>query len=153
MVAKGTGHTSATARTKTLFEIRLANRVIIHVQDPIHLSDDSEPEPDLVLAALDPLAYSTHHPTAAEVLLVIEIADSSLRYDLETKAPMYAKAGICEYWVLDIVERKLHVFRQPGELEYQRQTILAETLEVSPLAFPDCAIAIREMLPPTLVDG
>jgi Uma2 family endonuclease len=152
MAAKGTGHTSATARTKTLFEIRLANRVIIHVQDPIHLSDDSEPEPNLVLADLDPLAYSTHHPTAAEVLLVIEIADSSLKYDLEIKAPMYAKAGIAEYWVLNVVERKLHVFRQPGELEYQHQTILAETLEVSPLAFPDCAIAIREMLPPTLVD-
>ncbi len=152
MAAKGTGHTSATARTKTLFEIRLANRVIIHVQDPIHLSDDSEPEPDIVLAVQDPLAYSTHHPTAAEVLLVIEIADSSLKYDLEIKPPMYSKAGISEYWVLDVVERKLHVFRHPGELEYQRQTILAETLEIAPLAFPDCAIAIRDLLPPIPTD-
>ncbi|MBW4550694.1 MAG: Uma2 family endonuclease [Aphanocapsa sp. GSE-SYN-MK-11-07L] len=151
MAAKGTLHTSAVLLTQDLLSDRLGKRVFVKSQDPIRLNDDSEPEPDIVLAVRDPLAYSDHHPTAAEVLLVIEIADSSLKYDLETKAPLYAKAGISEYWVLDVVERKLHVFRQPGELEYQRQTILAETLEIAPLAFPDCAIAIRDLLPPTPV--
>lgn len=153
MAAKGTAHTSAVLLTQDLLKDRLGRKVFVKSQDPICLSDDSEPEPDLVLAVRDPLAYSTHHPTAAEVLLVIEIADSSLKYDLETKAPMYAKAGISEYWVLDVVERKLHVFRQPGEWEYQSQTILAETLEIAPLAFPDCPIAIRDLLPPIFTDN
>ncbi len=153
MAAKGTLHTSAVLLTQDLLSDRLGKQVFVKSQDPIRLNDDSEPEPDILLAVRDPLAYSTHHPTAAEVLLVIEIADSSLKYDLETKAPLYAKAGILEYWVLDVVERKLHVFQQPTALEYQRQTILAETLEIAPLAFPDCAIAIRDLLPPILADG
>ncbi|MEB3338705.1 MAG: Uma2 family endonuclease [Leptolyngbyaceae bacterium] len=150
MAAKGTAHSSATTLTKTLFERRLSNQATIRVQDPISLSTDSEPEPDITLAVLDPLAYSTHHPTASEVFLVIEIADSSLKYDLEIKAPTYSKAGILEYWVLDVIKRQLHVFRQPSQEGYQSQMILAETLEVTPLEFPDCAIAIRELLPPLL---
>ena len=130
------------------FKERLGRKVFVKSQDPIHLSDDSEPEPDVVITIRDPLAYSTHHPTAMEVLLVIEVADSSLKYDLETKAPAYAKEGISEYWVLDVLDRKLHVFRQLSESGYQSQTILAETLDIAPLAFPDCTVAIRALLPP-----
>jgi Uma2 family endonuclease len=148
MAAKGTAHSSAVLLTQDFFKERLGRKVFVKSQDPIHLSDDSEPEPDVVLAIRDPLAYSTHHPTAMEVLLVIEVADSSLKYDLETKALAYAKAGISEYWVLDVFDRKLHVFRQPSELGYQSQTILAETLDITPLALPDCVVAIRALLPP-----
>ncbi|MEO0457059.1 MAG: Uma2 family endonuclease [Cyanobacteria bacterium P01_A01_bin.114] len=148
MAAKGTAHTSATTLTKTVFELGLQNQAIIRVQDPIHINNYSEPEPDIVIAARDLLAYSTHHPAPDEVLLVIEVADSSLKYDLETKAPLYATAGIHEYWVLDVIERQLHVFRQPADGRYQEHSILADTLEAAPLAFPELIIQISLLLPP-----
>lgn len=126
MVAKGFAHASATTRIKTIFELALQNQAIIRVQDPIRLSNHSEPESDITIAACDPLAYSTHHPSPKEVWLVIEVADSSLKYDLETKAPMYAAAGIEEYWILDVIERQLYTFRQPKDGRYQAQTPMAK---------------------------
>jgi Uma2 family endonuclease len=150
MAAKGTAHTSATTRTKKLFELALQDQATIRVQDPIRLNDFSEPEPDVVIAVSDSLDYSTHHPTPEEVLLVIEVADSSLKYDLEVKAPLYAAAGITEYWVLDVIERQLHSFRQPAEGRYQWQTILADALEIAPLAFPAVIVKITQMLPPVV---
>ena len=148
MIAKGTAHTSAVLRTQEIFQEGIRRRAFVKVQDPIRLNDYSEPEPDIVIAARDPMAYSTHHPCPEEVLLVIEVADSSLKYDLETKAPMYAASEISEYWVLDVIERKFYTFCEPAEGSYQRQSILADTLEAAPLAFPDLTIAIATMLPP-----
>ncbi|MEO1403258.1 MAG: Uma2 family endonuclease [Cyanobacteria bacterium J06635_1] len=148
MIAKGTAHTSAVLLTQDLFKESLGRRVFVKSQDPICLNDYSEPEPDIVVAVRDLLAYSTHHPTPDEVLLAIEVADSSLKYDLETKTPMYAAAGIREYWILDVIERQLYVFRQPAKDRYQERFILADTLEVTPLAFPDLTLQISQMLPP-----
>lgn len=153
MAAKGTAHSSATNRIKSRFELGLFERnltrsAIVRVQDPIHLSDHSEPEPDIVLAVADPLDYSLHHPTAAEVLLLIEVADSSLRYDLEVKASVYAQANIADYWVVDVVDRQLHLFRQPATDGYQLQMTLAATFTVTPIAFPDWTIEISDLLPP-----
>ncbi len=150
MIAKGTAHTSAVLRTQEWFQESLGRRVFVKSQDPIQLSDYSEPEPDIVIANRDPWAYSTHHPSPDEVLLVIEVADASLKYDLETKAPLYATANIDEYWVLDVIERQLYVFRQLAEGRYQVQMILAEALPVTPLAFPELTLAIADMLPPQI---
>ena len=113
MIAKGFAHASAVLRTQECFQEALGRRIFVRAQDPIRLSNHSEPEPDIVIAARDPLAYSTHHPSPDEILLVIEVADSSLKYDLKTKAPLYAAAGIKEYWILDVMERQLYTFRQP----------------------------------------
>ena len=146
--AKGTAHVSATTRTKTLLEIALHTQAIIRVQDPIQLDDFSEPEPDIVIAKCDRLAYSTHHPEPDGVLLVIEIADFSLKYDREVKAPLYAAAGINDYWILDVINRQLYTFRQPVNGHYQEPMILAATLQVAPLAFPALNLKIAEMLPP-----
>ncbi|NJL88137.1 MAG: Uma2 family endonuclease [Leptolyngbyaceae cyanobacterium SM1_1_3] len=150
MAAKGTAHTSAVLLTQDLFKEGLGRRVFVRSQDPIHLSETSEPEPDIVVAVRDPLAYSTHHPTPAEILLVIEVADSSLSYDLKTKAPLYAQASITDYWVLDVIARQLYVFRHPAAGQYQSQTILAAALEIAPLAFADFAIQVAQMLPPQM---
>lgn len=148
MPAKGTAHTSTVLLVQDLLKERLGRRVFVQSQDPIRLFDDSEPEPDVAVVKRDPLAYSTHHPRPDEVLLLIEVADSSLKYDLETKAVLYARAAIAEYWVLDVLERQLHVFRQPHQGRYQSQTILAEALEITPLAFTDCTVLIQDLLPP-----
>jgi Uma2 family endonuclease len=147
MAAKGTAHSSATTRTRQILEEKLGKRVLVRVQDPVQLDDYSEPEPDLAIAALDPLEYANHHPKPSEIFLLIEVADTSLAFDLGAKALAYACSGIAEYWVLDVQNRKLHVLRSPLAQGYQSEFVLAETMQIAPLAFPDCTLEIREMLP------
>ncbi|MBW4564054.1 MAG: Uma2 family endonuclease [Mojavia pulchra JT2-VF2] len=147
MIAKGTAHRSAVGRTDYLLKTRLRNRAWVSIQDPVKLNERSEPEPDIAVLKIDPLDYADHHPTPSEVYLIIEVADSSLKLDCETKGKAYSKAGITDYWVLDVIGRQLHVFREPTEDGYQSKVILAEDETISPLQFPDLQIAIREMLP------
>jgi Uma2 family endonuclease len=88
--------------------------VVIRCQNPLRLDDLSEPEPDI--AILRPRAdfYTTSHPGPADVLLVIEVSDTSLAYDLGTKVPLYARHGIPEVWVIDAATRQTRVFRDPA---------------------------------------
>jgi Uma2 family endonuclease len=151
MSAKGTAHRSAVGRTDYLLKNRLANRAWVSTQDPIQLNQRSEPEPDVAVVQIDPLDYADHHPTPSEVYLIIEVADSSLKFDCETKAKAYAQAGIADYWVLDVVDRQLYVFREPNEEGYQSKVILGENGRISPLQFADLQIVVLEMLPPIIV--
>jgi Uma2 family endonuclease len=148
MIAKGTAHRSAVGRTDYLLKNSLGNRAWVSIQDPIQLNERSEPEPDIAVVKVDPLDYADHHPTPAEVYLIIEVADSSLKLDCETKAKAYSQAEIIDYWVLDVVNRQLHVFREVSQEGYQSQVILGEDATISPLAFPDLQIMISQMLPP-----
>ncbi|MBW4473698.1 MAG: Uma2 family endonuclease [Stenomitos rutilans HA7619-LM2] len=146
MAAKGTAHRAAVTRIQRLFDQRLGDRVLICLQDPVQLNDYSEPEPDIAILVPDPLDYEEHHPTASEVYLLIEVSDATLKFDREVKAPPYARAGIAEYWVLDVNARKLHVYRVPSADGYQSEAILSEALTIAPLAFPECVITVGEML-------
>ncbi|MDZ8083130.1 MAG: Uma2 family endonuclease [Nostoc sp. DcaGUA01] len=148
MIAKGTAHRSAVGRTDYLLKNRLGNRAWVSIQDPVKLNERSEPEPDIAVVKVDPLDYADHHPTPTEVYLIIEVADSSLKLDCETKAKAYSQAGIRDYWVLDVVSRQLHVFREPTQDGYQSEVILAEDATISPLELPDLSIVVLEMLPP-----
>jgi Uma2 family endonuclease len=96
-----------------LFSRCTGESLFIRCQNPLRLDDLSEPEPDV--AILRPRAdfYTTAHPGPADVLLVIEVADTSLAYDLGTKVPLYARHGIPEVWVIDAATRRTRVFRQP----------------------------------------
>jgi Uma2 family endonuclease len=148
MIAKGTAHRSAVGRIDRLLQDCLKNQALICVQDPVKLNDRSEPEPDISVVKIDPLDYADHHPTPSEVYLIIEVADSSLKLDCETKAQAYSLAGIKDYWVLDVVKRELHIFRNPTQNGYESQVIIMETATVSPLEFPDLQIRLSDMLPP-----
>ena len=148
MSAKGTAHESAITRTERLLRQRLGERVLLRLQSPTQLDDYSEPEPDIAVVMPHPLDYDDHHPYPEEVFLLIEVADSSLKYDREVKAIAYAKSGIADYWILDVNQRKLHVYRLPSPDGYQSETILSEDVTIAPLAFGDCAIAPRQLLRP-----
>jgi Uma2 family endonuclease len=134
--------------------VRLARRELgrafsegfdILVQMPLALDDDSEPEPDLaVVRGNDPRENLTSHPTTA--VLVIEVADSSLRRDRE-KAALYARAGIPDYWIMNLRERCLEFLRDPQNGVYRSRTILRTGDSVSPLARPDVSIAVADLLP------
>jgi len=146
MAAKGTAHSAAVTRIERVLKARFGNRVLLRFQDPIQLNDYSEPEPDVAVVKVDPLDYEDHHPTPQEVYLLIEVADSTLRRDRELKAPAYAQSGIQDYWILDVNQRQLYVFRSPTATGYTSEIVLSENDVISPLTFSDCQIAIREML-------
>lgn len=146
MAAKGTAHSAAVTRIERVLSQRLA--ALLRLQDPVQLSDFSEPEPDVAIVQIDLLDYEDHHPTPAEIFWLIEVADTTLKRDRELKAPTYGRSQILEYWILDLQERRLWVFRQPGAEGYGREQILAESETIAPLAFPDCLIQVGEFLRP-----
>lgn len=146
MAAKGTAHSAAVSRIGRLLNTSLSDRVLLRFQDPVRLNDYSEPEPDVAVLVPDPLDYEDHHPIPSEVFLLIEVADTTLKFDQGVKAPAYARSGIAEYWVLDVNDRKLHVYRLPSAAGYQSETILSEELTIAPVAFPECIIAVKDML-------
>ena len=104
---------------------------------------ESRPEPDLLW--LRNANYRTRHPTAADVVLAIEVSHSSLRFDLTEKCKLYAEAGINEYWIVDANERCLHVFRQPRNGSYGEHAIATLNEVVSPLAVADAKLDIGEL--------
>ncbi len=144
MVAKGAPHRAATTQARRVLEERLGDRVLVCVQDPVVLDDWSEPEPDLAVVRPDPLDYGEGHPTVADIFLLIEVADSSLKYDREVKSLAYGKVGVLEYWVVDVVGRRLHVFRSPGPEGYGVEMTLARSERVRLLGFPDCEVGVGE---------
>ncbi|MBV6624041.1 MAG: Uma2 family endonuclease [Rivularia sp. (in: Bacteria)] len=146
----GIAHSCAVGRINYLLQKLLQNRSLISVKNPIQLDDYSEPEPDITVVKIDLLDYADHHPTPDEVYLVIEVADTTFKKDCETKGKAYAAAGIINYWVLDVINRQLHVFREPSENGYKSEVILKEGNSISPLKFSDLNINILEMLPPVI---
>lgn len=108
----------------------------VRVQQSIGLLElDCAPEPDIAWVA--PRRYSTGRPQAADVFLIIEVADSSLAYDRGDKAAMYAQAGIADYWIVNLRDRVVEVYRDPQSDGYREVSIYRDQDEVRPLAFPD----------------
>jgi Uma2 family endonuclease len=126
----------------------IVHQAFIRVQLPIDLSDLSTPEPDLAVVAGSPEDYAVLHPRAA--LLVVEVADSSVIQDRLTKGPMYAAAGIAEYWLVNLRDRCVEVHRAPNrdERRYVDVRVLRFEDRLELIAIPDASIAVGEILPP-----
>ncbi len=117
------------------------------IQDPIALSVNSEPEPDIAVVQIDYRFYQDFHPAPANIFLLIEIADTTLETDRKRKAPAYARAGIADYWILDVNTRQVYVFREPREGNYQLETVFNEDDVLSMLAFPEIEVQISRLFP------
>ena len=148
MAAKGTAHSAAVTRVDRSFSKALEGQALVRLQDPVQLSDFSEPEPDVAIVHLDPLDYEDHHPTPKEIFLLIEVSDSTLKRDRELKAPAYARSGIEECWILDVKGRCLYVLRKPGPEGYGVELVLRDGDAIAPLAFPNCQVQVSEFLCP-----
>lgn len=151
----GVLHAAIVARLASYFSQRLGTAGVVWCQNPLRLDDLSEPEPDL--AILRPRAdfYTTAHPGPADVLLVIEVADTSLAYDLGTKVPLYARHGIPEVWVIDAATRRTRVFRQPvGGREAGQPTDsgYATEMSVEPHEPLTCAGVVDDAGAPVVVE-
>jgi Uma2 family endonuclease len=117
----------------------------IRGQLPLALGEDSEPEPDVAVVRGSIRDFRDSHPTTA--VLVVEVADSSLLHDRKKKIPLYTRAGIPEYWILNLIRRTLEVYREPLDAVYLSRAILRAGDTVSPLARPEVRVTISDLLP------
>lgn len=113
MAAKGTPHTVCSSILSRQLDRFLGDRAVIRGQDPITLPNQSEPEPDIVIARGSDEAYLAHHPYAEDILLVVEISDTTIEYDQTTKLTLYAEAKISHYWIANLQARQLERYSQP----------------------------------------
>jgi len=142
----GYRHATAVARLNKFFVHHARERFVISPQNPFILDERSEPQPDLCL--LDPAVDTQgHHASAAQVFLVIEVADSTLRYDREDKCPAYARNGVREFWILNLAENVLEVYRDPAGEIFREARILRGPETIAPLAFPDIEMSVGEFIP------
>jgi len=147
MAPIGSPHAGTVKILTRQFTRQAGDLAIVSVQDPVMVGDRSMPQPDLALLKPRADSYTRSHPTAAEVLLVVEVADSTLRFDLGTKIPLYARFGIAEAWVVDLQEKAVRVFRDPSENGYRASFTATAGESVSVLALPDVIIALPELFP------
>lgn len=152
MASMDTPHATSILLTTEQLRVAFPVGVQIRVQLPLAVSDHSEPEPDIAVVAGTLRDFEDNHPTTA--LLVVEVADTSLAYDRSAKAALYAKAGIGDYWLLNMNERRLEAHRQPQAMPnrplgygYAQVTNYDETQTVTPLAAPNASIAVADLLP------
>ena len=142
----GPAHASLVNEVGTLLARRVSDdRAIVSYQNPIALPPKNEPQPDIAL--LKPLAhrYKNILPSASDVLLVIEVADTSLSYDRDVKIPIYAANGIAEAWLIDIQAESLTVFRKPLRDSYSQVLTLPKTGSISPLLLTDITIHLGDL--------
>lgn len=147
MAPIGSRHVAVVNTLTALLIRRVADRAIVSIQNSLILSDRTVPQPDLALLKPSPDRYFSALPAARDVLLMVEVADSTLRFDLETKAPLYARAGIAETWVIDVVAQRLRVFHNPGVDGYRFTEEMSGNQQVIAQALPDAAIIVSELFP------
>ncbi len=141
----GPFHGSVTKQLLQLLAAAARGRWLVAVQDPLHLDDHSEPEPDLMLLKPVPDFYRQQHPRPGDVLLLIEIADTTLQTDQEIKLPAYGQAGLAEVWIVNLVEERLEVYREPHFTGYGSKTVLRAGDQASPLNFPDVVVSVAAL--------
>jgi Uma2 family endonuclease len=152
MAAKGTPHSVCSTRLyRELFKL-IAEKATLRGQEPIIILEDSEPEPDLVVVRNRPDDYLENHPISSDVLLAIEIADSSLKYDQEVKLPLYAEANIINYWIFNLIDNYLECYSEPyqdlqGKFGYRRKLIFLPNESVNLSFFSDLTLNLSKIFP------
>jgi Uma2 family endonuclease len=146
MAAIGTRHASSVKRLIAVFSDLDRKRAIIGAQDPIQLTERTEPQPDVVL--LQPRAdyYATAHSVPSEVLLLVEVSDRTIDFDRDVKVPNYARSGIQEVWLWDLEVNCLEVYRFPTANGYTSIQKIQRGEMVSPLAFPELEVSVDFIL-------
>ena len=144
--AIGSQHAACVNRLTQLFVENFTGKAIVHVQNPVSIEEHSEPEPDIAL--LKPRAdfYAQSHPKPEDVLLIIEVSDTTLSYDRETKVPLYAKSGIKDAWIVNLKEECVEVYTNPSEQGYDTLRKFRKGMIVTPSCFPDVDISVDEII-------
>ena len=149
---KGAYHSSAVSSAEYALRAGLPSGWIVRTQQPVSLDDESEPEPDLAVVPGRPGDYRHAHPERPA--LAVEVSDSSLHFDRQQKGSLYARAGIEDYWIVNLVDRVLEIYRDPSPdpsalygWQYRSVITLVPPAVAVPLAFASSRIAVADLLP------
>jgi Uma2 family endonuclease len=147
---QGAPHYTSIRKTARVLERAFGPSWDVRTQGPMGLDDESEPEPDVAVVPGRPEDYGSAHPSRAD--LVVEVSESSLAFDRGHKGSVYARAGILDYWIVNLVDRVLEVYREPAPdaaapfgASYARRDVLDSSRQVSPLAAPRAKIHVRDL--------
>ena len=146
MTPVGPPHAGNVNRLTQLFVLRLGNKAVVAVQNPVRLDRFSEPQPDLAVLRPRDDFFSQSQPGPEDVFWIVETGDSSVASDREVKAPLYAKAGIPEYWLIDLPNKTVEVHRNPVGGRYQSVEKLGKGDSIRPLAMPDAVFGVSDLL-------
>lgn len=122
------------------------DRAVLSVQNPTHLNLYNAPQPDLLVLKPREDFYAGGHPVPEDVLLAVEVSETTLRYDQRVKVPLYARTGIREVWVVDVTADRLYVYRDARDGAYQAVSTLGRGESVAPVAFPDFVLKVDSIL-------
>lgn len=152
MVAKGKAHETCLRKLLKELPKLVVDRATLQSQAPITLPPKSEPEPDFAIIKNRDDDYLSSHPQAADVLLVIEVADSSLGYDQDIKIPLYAQAGIADYWIFNLIDKHLECYSTPyqnnqGKHGYLNKRIVLPNQILSLPCFSDLQLDLSRIFP------
>ncbi|MHC5760974.1 Uma2 family endonuclease [Nostoc sp.] len=155
MASKGTAHETCLRNLLRELPKIVGDRATLQSQAPIALPPNSEPEPDFAILQNRDDNYLSGHPQPADVLLVIEVSDSSLAYDQDVKIPLYAKGGITDYWIFNLFDNYLEVYSEPyqdnqGRYGYSNKRIFLSDEIITFPYFSDLSLDLAKVFPPKL---
>ncbi len=142
----GSIHAGCVNRLSALLSTMLQKQAIVSIQNPIQADDYSEPEPDLAMLKPRSDFYSESHPQPADVLIVIEVSDSTLDFDKEVKLPLYAKAGISEAWIINLPEKTVEIYTTPQTGIYRKLELFKADERLVTSAFSQLSITADQVL-------
>ncbi|MBE3573075.1 MAG: Uma2 family endonuclease [Moorella humiferrea] len=147
MVPIGVKHAACVRRLLHIFSSRIGGKALVDTQNPLRIDKHSEPQPDLMLLKRRDDYYGAFHPRPEDVLLLIEVADTSVAYDREVKVKLYARAGINEVWLVDLQTQQVIAYRQPSSTGYKELKEYGLDDSIAPQTFPGMNISVRDILP------
>ena len=146
MAPIGSRHQAVVNRLTRLFSNQLHDGAVVRIQGPVRLGEETEPQPDLLLLAPRADFYASDHPGPEDVLLLVEVSDTSTDYDREVKLPLYARYGIDEVWLVNLEAGVVEVYRAPTAQGYQEVSQADNEQRISPVAFPQLDLAVEDII-------
>ncbi|CEP68890.1 Nuclease, putative, TT1808 [Moorella glycerini] len=147
MVPIGTRHAACVRRMDRIFSTKIGNNALVDTQNPLRLDQNSEPQPDLMLLKPRDDYYASFHPRPEDVLLLVEVADTSVAYDREVKVNLYAKGGVNEVWLVNLQVQQVTAYRLPSPSGYREIKEYGRGDHISLLAFPGLYIPVQDIIP------
>ncbi len=148
MSPPGTRHANRVRLLNHILSLRIGDRGLVDVQNPVELDLANEPQPDLVVLKPTADGYLAHHPRAEDILVVIEVVYSSAHHDRTVKLPIYARSGVAEVWLIDVEAGRVEAYTTPGRAGYEHRQLLDRAGTLAIAALPDLVFTGLELLGP-----
>jgi Uma2 family endonuclease len=146
MATIGSKHAAKVNRISAHLHQTVEKTYIVRIQNPIELGAFSQPEPDIAILRWQDDFYESGHPTAQDIYLLIEVSDTTLDYDRTTKLPIYAESGIAEYWIVNLPDNQIEVYRNPSGKVYQSIQTFTKDQTLTIELLPEITIAVDDIL-------